>query len=58
MLTDLFALEERFNVPGIESGKNWAARMPMTVREMRTQGPWKEECAWLAEAICRTGRKA
>lgn len=30
----------------------------MTVREMRTQGPWKEECAWLAEAICRTGRKA
>ncbi len=58
MLTDLFALEERFNVPGIESGKNWAARMPMTVREMRTQGPWKKECAWLAEAICRTGRKA
>ncbi len=56
MLTDLFALEERFNVPGIESGKNWCARMPMTVREMRAQGPWREECAWLAEAIRRTGR--
>jgi 4-alpha-glucanotransferase len=57
MLTDLFALEERFNVPGIESGVNWSARMPMTVRQMRGQSPWKEECAWLAEVIRRTGRK-
>ncbi len=56
MLTDLFALEERFNVPGIESGKNWAARMPMTVREMRARSPWQGECGWLAEAIRRTGR--
>ena len=58
MLTDLFALEDRFNVPGIESGKNWAARMPVSVTQMRGQNPWKEECAWLAEAIRRTGRKA
>ena len=56
MLTDLFALEDRFNVPGIESGMNWSARMPMTVRGMRTHSSWKEECAWLAEAIRRTGR--
>ena len=56
MLTDLFALEERFNVPGIESGANWSARMPMTIRKMRGQSPWKDECAWLAEAIRRTER--
>ncbi|MEO6740486.1 MAG: 4-alpha-glucanotransferase, partial [Chthoniobacteraceae bacterium] len=56
MLTDLFALEERFNVPGIESGKNWSARMPMTIREMRARSPWQGECMWLAEAIRRTGR--
>ncbi len=56
MLTDLFALEDRFNVPGIESGKNWSARMPMTVREMRGRNPWQPECEWLAEAIRRTGR--
>ena len=57
MLTDLFALEDRFNVPGIESGLNWAARMPVSIREMRGQSPWKDECAWLAEAIRRTGRR-
>ena len=57
MLTDLFGLEDRFNVPGIASDSNWSARLPMTVREMRGQSPWKEECEWLATAIRRTGRK-
>ena len=57
MLTDLFALEDRFNVPGIESGLNWSARMPITIREMRAQSPWKDECAWLAEAVRRTARQ-
>ncbi len=56
MLTDLFALEDRFNVPGIESTKNWSARLPATVAEIRSQSPWKEEAAWLTEAIRRTGR--
>jgi len=56
MLTDLFALEDRFNVPGIESTANWSARMPVTVRQMRGQSPWRDECAWLADAIRRTGR--
>ena len=56
MLTDLFSLEDRFNVPGIESGLNWSARMPVTVREMRARSPWQDECVWLAEAIHRTGR--
>lgn len=56
MLSDLFALEERFNVPGIASGDNWSARLPMTVAQMRRQAPWKQECSWLRQAIKRTGR--
>jgi 4-alpha-glucanotransferase len=56
MLPDLFALEDRFNVPGIASGQNWSARMPVTVEQMRQEGFWKQESAWLAEAVKRTGR--
>ncbi len=56
MLPDLFALEDRFNVPGIASGDNWSARLPMTVTQMRDQDPWKAECTWLKQAIQHTGR--
>jgi len=57
MLPDLFALEERFNVPGIASGVNWSARLPMTIAQMRADEPWKAESAWMAEAVKRTGRQ-
>jgi 4-alpha-glucanotransferase len=56
MLPDLFALEDRFNVPGIASGVNWSARMPVTLTQLCHESPWKDECAWLAEAVKRTGR--
>jgi 4-alpha-glucanotransferase len=56
MLTDLFGLEDRFNVPGIASNSNWSARLPMTVAEIRNASPWKEESAWLKKAIQRTER--
>jgi 4-alpha-glucanotransferase len=56
MLPDLFALEDRFNVPGIASADNWSARLPMTVAQMSAQAPWKAECTWLKQAIKRTGR--
>jgi 4-alpha-glucanotransferase len=56
MLTDLFGLEDRFNVPGIAVDSNWSARLPMTVAEMQCALPWKEEVAWLKKAIQRTGR--
>ncbi len=56
MLPDLFALEERFNVPGIANGDNWSARLPMTTTEMRHDERWKGECQWLTEAVKRTGR--
>jgi len=57
MLPDLFALEERFNVPGIASGVNWSARLPMTIAQMRAEDPWKAESTWMAEAVKRTGRQ-
>ena len=56
MLTDLFGLEDRFNVPGIAADSNWSARLPMTVAEMRNAAPWKEECDWLKKAIKLTKR--
>lgn len=56
MLTDLFGLEDRFNVPGIASDSNWSARLPMTVSEMRQASPWKEESAWLKKTVQRTER--
>lgn len=58
MLTDLFGLEDRFNVPGIASDSNWSARLPMTVAEIRHASPWKEESAWLRKTIQRNGRAA
>lgn len=56
MLTDLFGLEQRFNVPGIAADSNWSARLPMSVAEMGHASPWKEEASWLKKAIQRTGR--
>jgi 4-alpha-glucanotransferase len=56
MLTDLFGLEDRFNVPGIAADSNWSARLPMTVAELRHAAPWKEESEWLKKAIKRAGR--
>ncbi|MEZ5387661.1 MAG: 4-alpha-glucanotransferase [Prosthecobacter sp.] len=51
MLTDLFGLEDRFNVPGIAADSNWSARLPMTVAEMSQASPWKSESQWLKKAI-------
>jgi hypothetical protein len=58
MLTELFGLEERFNVPGLSSDTNWTARMPMTVAQIRREAQWKDECEWLRDALRRTGRLA
>lgn len=58
MLTDLFGMEDRFNIPGIAGHMNWTARLPMTVEEMKTQPPYHDECEWLRGAIMRTGRSA
>jgi len=56
MLTDLFGLEDRFNVPGIAADSNWSARLPMTVTEMRQSLHWKAESEWFSKAIERNER--
>ncbi len=55
-LPDLFGAEIRFNVPGISADRNWSTRLPMTLAEMRTEAPWRQECQWLAEAVSESGR--
>ncbi len=56
MLTDLFGLEERFNIPGIAGEMNWSARLPMTLEEMRNDPHWSRESDWLREAVQSSGR--
>ncbi len=56
MITDLFGMEDRFNVPGIAGAMNWSARLPMTIQQMKSESPYREECEWLKSAIEKTGR--
>ncbi len=56
MITDLFGMEDRFNVPGIAGDMNWSARLPMTIPQMRTESPYREESVWLKDALIRTQR--
>ena len=44
MITDLFSMTDRFNVPGLVSDANWRTRFPHTAQQMR------ENAAMAAEA--------
>lgn len=56
MITDLFGLEIRFNVPGPISESNWSRRMPFSIQEMRAHDPWSGIAGWFAERIRKKGR--
>jgi 4-alpha-glucanotransferase len=56
MITDLFGMKERFNIPGTVGGANWRVRMPFTVEEMSTKTALREEAAKLATLITDTQR--
>lgn len=58
MITDLFGLEERFNVPGLLSDRNWSHRLPMTVAELSTGPRWHEACEGVKNLLKETGRLA
>ncbi|MEM6820701.1 MAG: 4-alpha-glucanotransferase [Verrucomicrobiota bacterium] len=47
MITDLYGLETRFNVPGPVSESNWSQRLPMTVGELTSVEPYAGISAWL-----------
>lgn len=51
MITDLFGMKERFNVPGTVGGFNWRVRMPFTVEEMSRRDDLREEAGKLRIAV-------
>ena len=56
MITDLFGMTERFNVPATVGGVNWAVRMHFTVEEMGRRDDLKGESTKLRILICNTSR--
>ncbi|NNC88683.1 MAG: 4-alpha-glucanotransferase [Akkermansiaceae bacterium] len=56
MITDLFGMTERFNIPGTVGGQNWRIRMPFTVEEMRRRADLCEESEKLRVLIHDTRR--
>lgn len=56
MITDLFGLKERFNVPATVGGANWAVRMPFSVEEMGRRDDLLGESEKLRALIRNTGR--
>ena len=58
MITDLFGLEERFNVPGLLSDRNWSYRLPMTVVELSGNPRWSHACEGVKNLLKETGRLA
>jgi 4-alpha-glucanotransferase len=56
MITDLYGLPDRFNIPGTVGGANWRVRMPFTVNEMSQDPELTQESRTLAEVIAETNR--
>lgn len=56
MITDLYGMKERFNVPGTVGGSNWRVRMPFTVLEMTARPEMWAEAEKLRGLIGETGR--
>ncbi len=56
MITDLYGMTERFNIPGTVGGANWRVRMPFTVAEMGRRDDLLRESRTLARVILKTRR--
>jgi 4-alpha-glucanotransferase len=56
MITDLYGMEERFNIPGTVGGSNWRVRMPFLVAEMTSDPARFREAELLRELIGKSGR--
>jgi 4-alpha-glucanotransferase len=44
MVTELFALDERINHPGILGGRNWRFRLPWTLQQIRSYSQLDDHC--------------
>ena len=56
MITDLFGLEDRFNVPGVLDPRNWSTRLPWTVAELQSDPDLQDTASTLRGIILETGR--
>jgi len=56
MITDLFDMEDRFNIPGVVSDANWRTRFHFTMRQLRADALLSREAARFHELAKETGR--
>ena len=56
MITDLFSMTDRFNVPGLVSDANWRTRFPHTAQQMRENAAMAAEAAKFHELAKETQR--
>ena len=58
MITDVFAREERFNVPGTAADSNWSRRMHLTVDDLENDPACRTRAESLRAMVERAGRRA
>jgi len=56
MVTDLFGMHDRFNMPGTTGGENWRLRVPWTMARLRSDPLLKAQAKRLTQAIHAAGR--
>lgn len=56
MITDIYGIKERFNIPGTLGGKNWRVRMPFSVAEMSKRNDLVSDAAKIRDLITAAGR--
>ncbi|MCB1231652.1 MAG: 4-alpha-glucanotransferase [Verrucomicrobiae bacterium] len=58
MITDLFGLTDRVNVPGVMEGSNWAWRLEPTVTELSRNPHWTSMTEASRKLLIESGRAA
>ncbi len=56
MITDLFAAEQRFNVPGAIAESNWSERLPQTISEWKSSPEIHQKMSRVAAILRETRR--
>ena len=56
MITDVFAQDMRFNVPGPVAASNWSARLPMTAGELDQDPRFLQQARMFERLLRESGR--
>ena len=56
MITDLFSMTDRFNVPGVVSDANWRTRFPYSTQQMREKAELNAEAVRFRDLAKETRR--